>query len=136
MKILRLLAILIFAVVSLAPSASAAGHKGPNDFKLFGMWEAYEPASGVMQFDMNQTVRIYLNREEGNRLNLRYFDAPFTLVGNNTLRLRYVLNRKRHYRSIKLLFKGEDELWMTENGRVTKYRRVRSNQLPENYNWQ
>ncbi len=136
MKTLRILTLLILSGLWFAPAALGANHKAPNDFKLFGMWEAYEPASGVMQFDMHQTVRIYLTREEGSRLNLRYFDAPFTLAGSSTLKLRYVLNRKRHYRSIKLAFKGDDELWMTENGRVTKYRRVKNNQLPEKYNWQ
>ena len=125
MKIVRILFLLILSGAWLAPTALAAKHQGPNDFRLFGMWEAYEPESGVVRFDMNQTMRIYLNKEEGSRLNLRYFDAPFTLVGNNTLKLRYVLNRKRHYRSIKLSFQSDDELWLTENGRVTKYRRLR-----------
>lgn len=136
MKIIRILFLLILSGAWFAPAALAAKHQGPNDFRLFGMWEAYEPAPGVVRFDMNQTMRIYLNKEEGSKLNLRYFDAPFTLVGKNTLKLRYVLNRKRHYRSITITFKSDDELWLTEKGRVTKYRRLRGDELPDKYKWQ
>jgi hypothetical protein len=136
MKIFRVLLLLAVSGFWFAPAALAAKHHGTNDFRLFGMWEAYEPESGVVRFDMNQTMRIYLNREEGSRLNLRYFDAPFTLIGDSTIKLRYVLNRKRHNRSIKLTFKGDDELWLTENGRVTKYRRLHGDELPAKYVWQ
>ncbi len=136
MKIMRILFLLILSGVWFAPAAQAAKHASQIDFRLFGMWEAYEPASGVVRFDMNQTMRIYLNKEEGNRLNLRYIDAPFTLAGKNTIKLRYVVNRKRHYRSITLNFKSDDELWLTEKGRVTKYRRLHGDTLPDQYNWQ
>lgn len=133
MKTIRILLLLALSGLWFAPAAMAAKHKSEIDFRLFGIWEAYEPASGVIQFDMNQTARIYLTKEEGTRLSLRYIDAPFGLSAKDTIQLRYVLSRKRYYRTIKLTFKSENELWLTEKGRVTKYRRVR--EIPEAYNW-
>ncbi len=135
MKIIRTLFLLALSGIWLAPAAMAAKHKSEIDFRVFGIWESYEPASGgVIQFDMNQTARIYLTKAEGDRLRLRYIDAPFGLSAKDTIQLRYVLSRKRYYRTIKLTFKSENELWLTEKGRVTKYRRVR--EIPEKYNWQ
>lgn len=135
MKIIRILFLLALSGAWLAPAAMAAKHKSEIDFRVFGIWEAYEPASGgVIQFDMNQTARIYLTKAEGDRLRLRYIDAPFGLAGKDTIQLQYMVNRKRHTRTIHLTFKSDDELWMTEKGRVTKYRRVR--EIPEKYDWQ
>ncbi len=134
MKIIRIFIILALTAAWFAPAALAARHPSAIDNRLFGLWEAYEPATNAVQFDMNQNMRIYLTREEGTRMNLRWIDGPFTLTSNNTIRLRYEVGRKRHYRTFHLSFKSDDELWLTENGRVTKYRRQRG-ELSERFNW-
>lgn len=136
MKTLRLVFLLAISCICFAPAALAAKAKNPAQERLLGMWQASAPAAGVIQFDPNQTMRFYLTKEEATRKGMRWIEARWSLGSGNVIRLNYLMNRKSHKRTMRFIFKSNDELWLTERGKGTiKYLRVKG-ELPAPYNWQ
>jgi len=134
MKAIRLLAVLVASGTLFAPSALGAKAQNPVNDRLLGRWEEYAPSDGVVQFDPDHSMRFYLTKEEGTKKNMRWIEAKWTLTSRNVIRLRYFANRKLRTRTIKLAFKN-DELWLTEKGKTSRYRRL-NGELPAQYNWQ
>ena len=134
MKTIRFVLLLAMSGILFAPAAQAAKAKHPVEERLYGMWEEYAPSAGVIQFDPDHNMRFYLTKEEGTKKNMRWIEAKWTLSSKNVLSLHFFSNRKSHKRSIKLAFKN-DELWLTEKGKTSRYRRLKG-ELPARYNWQ
>ena len=133
MNTLRLLPALLGCVLALATAAQAAPDQ-PGEQALVGIWQEYEPASNLVQFFPDHTMRIYLTREEGGALNLHWIGGSWSLAPDLTLTMTLSANGNSMTDRVKVTFE-QGEMWLLDaHQAATRHRRL-SGEMPARFRW-
>ncbi len=136
MKSIRILVVLVFCLIGFAPAAMGADALNSTEQRLVGIWQEYEPASNVVQFFDNHTVRIYLTKEERAQMKVNFIEANWAVSSKGVLTLSFSRNGKTFSQSTNLEYKGE-EMWLVDEGKPsTKHHRLKGEgDIPATYKW-
>jgi hypothetical protein len=137
MKSIRILFFLALSIISFAPAAMGADELSSTEKRLVGIWQEYEPSANVVQFYPDHTVRIYLTKEEREKMKTNFIQANWTLSSDSVLTLNLAgPNGKTFSQSANLAYKG-DEMWLVGEGKPTiKHHHLKGEgDIPAIYKW-
>ncbi|HEY5994277.1 MAG TPA: hypothetical protein VIU46_06695 [Gallionellaceae bacterium] len=134
MKFLRILLLLALSITSFAPAAIGAEELASSEKRLVGIWQEYQPNANVVQFFPDHTMRIYLTKEEREKMKINFIQANWAVSPESILTLNFSANGKSFSQSIKVEYQGE-EMWLVDEGKTTTKHQRLSGEIPEKFKW-
>jgi len=134
MKTIRALSLACLSGVLFLSHALAAEPAASPDQRLVGVWQEYQPDSGVTEFLPDHSLRVYLTKEERGAQNTHWISGSWKIAPGPVLQMDLSAEGQSVHKEARLAFDKDELVLIDESKTEARHRRL-SGELPEEYRW-
>lgn len=134
MKALRIALLPLLCGLLFSSPALPAEPEGALDQRVIGMWQDTGRTGDVMELLPDHTMKMYLTRQDGAKLNKHYLPATWSIEADSAFVISVTDPAgKQHQRKMSVSFENGDMVLEYEGRHDSTMHRIKA--LPEKYRW-